>query len=237
MTRQKQNPVVVKLVPLSSLAVRGPRRARPGLSGLVIGIILLLASLTGPGFAQAGPTLKVYKHVDENGVTHYSSKKPRGVKYSILRIRCPECTWKNKVNWHTTPLITDRFTDIIRQEAARAGFEPALIMAIIHAESGFNPNNVSSAGAQGLMQLMPATQKRFAVRSAFSPRQNIRAGVTYLRDLMKRFNGNLDLVLAAYNAGENAVLAYDKTIPPFDETRNYVKRVKILYKRYKKTLL
>jgi len=169
MTRQKQNPVVVKPVPLSSLVVRGPRRARPGLSGLVIGTILLLASLTGGGFAQAGPTLKVYKHVDENGVTHYSSKKPRGVKYSILRIRCPECTWKNKVNWHSTPLITDKFTDIIHEEAARAGFEPALIMAIIHAESGFKPNSVSSAGAQGLMQLMPATQKRFGVRSAFSP--------------------------------------------------------------------
>ena len=189
-----------------------------------------------PALALAGPTLKVYKHVDENGVTHYSSKKPRGVKYSILRIRCPECAWKNKVNWHTTPLITDKFTDIIRQEATQSGFEPALIMAIIHAESGFNPNSVSSAGAQGLMQLMPATQERFGVRSAFSPRQNIRGGVTYLRQLMKQFNGNLDLVLAAYNAGENAVLAYDRQIPPFDETRQYVKRVKILYKRYRQRL-
>ncbi len=187
--------------------------------------------------ANAAPTLKVYKHVDENGVTHYSSKKPRGVKFSILRIRCPECKWKRTVNWHSTPLITDRFTEIIAEEARRAGFEPALIMAIIHAESGFKPNTVSSAGAEGLMQLMPATQKRYDVRSAFSPRQNIHGGVAYLRDLMKLFNGNLELALAAYNAGENAVMAYDKQIPPFDETREYVRRIKILYKRYRKLLL
>ncbi len=196
---------------------------------LVAGVILLL-SVT----AQGGKTLKVYKHVDENGVTHYSSKKPRGVKYSILRIRCPECRWKNRVNWHNTPLITDKFSQIITREARQAGFDPALIRAIIHAESAFKPHSRSSAGAQGLMQLMPATQQRYGVTAAYNPQQNIRAGVAYLRDLMKQFNGNLDLVLAAYNAGENAVLAYNRQIPPFDETRQYVKRVKTLYRRYKK---
>lgn len=216
--------------PASQLSIPTNTRSAPGWLRHCGPGLALLVSLA----VNAGPTLKVYKHVDENGVTHYSSKKPRGVKYSILRIRCPECRWKNAVNWHTTPLITDRFVDIIAHEAQQAGFEPALIMAIIHAESGFKPNARSSAGAQGLMQLMPATQQRYGVRSAFSPRQNIRGGVAYLRDLMKQFNGNLDLVLAAYNAGENAVLAYNRQIPPFDETRQYVKRVKTLYKRYKK---
>ncbi len=198
-------------------------------SALIFSLTACLSSMPG----ISAPTMKVYKHVDENGVTHYSSKKPQGVKYSILRIRCPECRWKTRVNWQTTPLITDKFTDIIQQEAKRAGLDPALIMAVIHAESAFKPDIVSSAGAQGLMQLMPATQKRFGVRAPFDPEQNIRGGVTYLRQLVKQFHGNLDLALAAYNAGENAVLAYNRQVPPFEETRQYLKRVKTLYRRYK----
>ena len=108
-----------------------------------------------------------------------------------------------------------------------------LIQAVIHAESSFIPDNVSSAGAQGLMQLMPETQKVYSVSKPFDPYQNINGGSAYLSHLMKRYNKNLDLVLAAYNAGETAVAKYGNSIPPYEETRNYVQRVNTLLKRYR----
>src|SRR5574341_2024556 len=102
--------------------------------------------------------------------------------------------------------------------------DPALVKAIIRAESNFDPFALSRKGAQGLMQLMPRTAGRYAVGNAYDPEANIRGGVRYLRSLHDMFPGQLPLVLAAYNAGENAVLRYDG-IPPFPETRDYVARV------------
>ena len=101
--------------------------------------------------------------------------------------------------------------------------------AIMHAASAFNPNALSRAGAQGLMQLMPATAARFGVVNAFDPEQNIRGGVKYLAWLLKRFNGDLTLAAAGYNAGEGAVRRYGNKIPPYKETQNYVKTVMTLY--------
>lgn len=178
-------------------------------------------------------SLKVYKHVDKNGVTHYSSKKPLGVvNFRILNIRCPECTWKNAVSWKTTPLILNKFEKDIQKYAKRFDIKPSLIKAIIHAESSFRPEVKSSAGAQGLMQLMPATQKTYAVTDPYNPSQNIKGGTAYLKHLLNKYNNNLTLSLAAYNAGETAVAKYNNSVPPYDETENYIKRVKILQKRY-----
>ncbi len=181
---------------------------------------------------QAG-NMKVYKHVDAQGIIHYSSKKPRGKSYHILNIRCPECSvWRNSVDWKNTPLITDRYQTEIEYAANRHGIEKALLQAVIHAESAYKVAAVSSAGAQGLMQLMPLTQKTYAVTNPFDAKQNILGGAAYLKHLKNTYQ-NMDIYLAAYNSGETAVERYNRQIPPFPETKEYVRRVKILYDRYK----
>lgn len=110
---------------------------------------------------------------------------------------------------------------IVRAEARRHGLDPALVMAVIRVESAFNPRALSPKGAIGLMQLMPATARRFGVRDPWDPRQNVRGGCAYLKFLIRRYDGDMRLVFAAYNAGEGAVATYDG-VPPFPETRAYV---------------
>lgn len=178
-------------------------------------------------------SMKVYKHVDENGIIHYSSKKPKARNVQILRIKCPECKWKNKVDWHNTPLYKDRYTELINKSAKKWNLPKELIRAVIHAESSFIADNVSSAGAQGLMQLMPETQKTYAVTQPFNPEENINGGCAYLSHLLVKYKNNKKLALAAYNAGETAVAKYGNDVPPYEETQNYIKRVNILMKRYK----
>mgnify|MGYP002621282735 CR=1 FL=1 len=112
------------------------------------------------------------------------------------------------------------------------GVEEAIVRAIMHAESAFNPNALSRAGAQGLMQLMPDTARRFGVTDPFDPKQNIEGGVSYLAWLLRRYNGNLTLAAAGYNAGEGAVDRYGG-VPPYSETQRYVQRVAILVDRYR----
>jgi len=188
-------------------------------------------------FILAQPTnaksLKVYKHIDSKGVIHYSSKKPAVKNFRILNIRCPECGWKSKVDWSNTPLVKNKFEDEIQAAALKWDVKPSLIKAVIHAESSFKADVESSAGAQGLMQLMPATQKTYSVTNPYDPKQNIQAGTEYLKHLLNKYNNNLRLSLAAYNAGETAVKKYDNNVPPYRETENYIKRVTILQKRYK----
>jgi soluble lytic murein transglycosylase-like protein len=118
-----------------------------------------------------------------------------------------------------------------RHGASQRRVEPALIHAVISVESAYNPSARSHAGAVGLMQLMPETAKRYGVTNRLDPAQNIQGGARYLRDLTAMFNGNLQLVLAAYNAGEEAVIKYGKKIPPYRETQAYVKRVASLYQQ------
>jgi hypothetical protein len=123
-----------------------------------------------------------------------------------------------------------QYADLINSIAAEQGVDPALVRAIIRAESNFEQHAVSRKGAQGLMQLMPGTAGRYAVSNTFDPAENIRGGVRYLRFLQDRFPGQLPLAVAAYNAGENAV-ARHKGIPPYAETRQYVARVFRYYDR------
>ena len=109
--------------------------------------------------------------------------------------------------------------------APSSGLEPQLLLAVISAESGFRAKAVSPKGAQGLMQLMPATARRLGVADPFDPEQNVRGGARYLTELLRMFNDDMRLALAAYNAGENAVLRHGRAIPPYPETRQYVARV------------
>lgn len=127
-------------------------------------------------------------------------------------------------------LDRDGAEKLVREAAQRHHVDPALIRAVIETESNWNPTAVSRKGARGLMQLIPSTAQRFGVNDMFNPKQNVDAGVRYLKTLLERYNGNLDLALAAYNAGEGAV---DRAhgIPAFRETRNYVQKVQNAYFR------
>jgi transglycosylase-like protein with SLT domain len=121
----------------------------------------------------------------------------------------------------------------IRQSGAKFGVDPYLIFCVMEQESHFNSRAVSPKGARGLMQLMPGTGARFGVRHPFSPTENIAGGTRYLKQLLDKFNGRVDLVLASYNAGEGAVIKFGHRVPPYRETRNYVKRIGYRYRRGK----
>src|ERR1043165_6144469 len=120
---------------------------------------------------------------------------------------------------------------LIRQNGYKYNVDPYLIFLVMEQESHFNTHAVSPKGARGLMQLMPGTGHRFGVRRPHDPAQNIAGGTRYLRELLDRFNNRVDLVLASYNAGEGAVTKFGHRVPPYSETRNYVKKISKQYKR------
>ena len=173
----------------------------------------------------------IYKFRDGGGVTHYTDRKPKHGGYVVVSFFCPACDPKSKVNWTATKLNLTDYANEINLSAAQYGVDPALVRAIVHAESAFNPEARSRKGAQGLMQLMPATASQYGVTNAYDARENIQAGTHHLAGLLKQYNGDIKLVAAAYNAGEGAVKKYGG-VPPYDETRVYVERVGILHKRY-----
>ncbi len=125
-----------------------------------------------------------------------------------------------------------RYDQMVDEVARAHGLEGALLHAVISVESHYNPKAVSHKGASGLMQLMPATARRYGVSDAFDPAQNLHGGAKYLRDLLTLFNRDVSLALAAYNAGEHAVIRHGNRIPPFRETMNYVPRVLGYYRQY-----
>ncbi len=129
--------------------------------------------------------------------------------------------------------VSSNFDDLIFSKADKFGIEPALMKAIVHVESAFNPQALSSAGALGLMQLMPTTAKRYGVTSRTDPGQSLEGGGRYMRDLLVQFNDDIELALAGYNAGENAVEKYHG-IPPYPETQAYVVSVMKLLDRYRR---
>nr|WP_255682290.1 lytic transglycosylase domain-containing protein [Luteimonas sp. BDR2-5] len=202
------------------------------------------ASAPAPAAPPAGQPQRrlqqgqVYSYV-KDGVRHYTSARPRGADATALRTisysfmeTCYACGAAPGVNFGTVRLNHDAYRDEVARAAREFGVEEAIVRAIMHAESAFNPNALSRAGAQGLMQLMPGTARRFGVVNAFDPEQNIRGGVEYLAWLLKRFNGDLTLAAAGYNAGEGAVDRH-KGVPPYRETQHYVQRVGTLAERYR----
>ena len=202
------------------------------------------ASVTPPATYNAPRLVRgqVYSYVGKDGVRNYTSVRPRGVsgasirtiKYSYMET-CYACGAKPGVNFGTLRLNTAAYQAEIAAAAREHGVDEAIVRAIIHAESAYNPMALSRVGAQGLMQLMPATARRFGVSDAFNPQQNIQGGVKYLAWLLKRFDGNLTLAAAGYNAGEGAVDKY-KGVPPYSETQRYVQRVGVLAERYRGNL-
>jgi hypothetical protein len=195
----------------------------------------VLASAGKPAAGGRVTRGAVYKY-QKDGVTHYTNVRPRGSVQAQMLFTyietCYACSALPNVNFGTIRLNTDAYANEIRDASARYGVDEAVVRAIIHAESAFRPNAQSHAGAQGLMQLIPATASRFGVADAFDPAQNISGGVQYLAWLMKRFGGDLTLVAAGYNAGEGAVDKYGG-VPPYQETQRYVQRVGQLAERYR----
>lgn len=184
----------------------------------------------------AGQT--IYQFKDTNGTTLLTNKKK--AEYSHLKVvkatYYPDSNIHSYSNWGASEASVlpsysrnkNAFDQLIRQAAQQHGVSEGLIKAIMHTESGFNIKARSPVGAQGLMQLMPATARRFNVSNAYDPQQNIFAGAKYLSWLLKRFNGDTRLAIAAYNAGEGNVDKYGG-IPPFRETQDYVRRVTSRY--------
>jgi soluble lytic murein transglycosylase-like protein len=177
---------------------------------------------------------QVYSYIDKDGVMVFTSKKPDATRYEVKDHGCFGVC-RTGVNWANTPLKPQAYAQEVKHAVDAFGVDEALVRAIMHAESWFEVDALSSAGAQGLMQLMPATQKRFGVSDPYNSMQNITAGVQYLAWLMNEFNHDTNYVVAAYNAGENAVKRH-QGVPPFSETQEYLRRVNILYKRYRDVL-
>lgn len=125
-----------------------------------------------------------------------------------------------------------RFRNMVATTAERHSLDPRLLHALITVESGYNPQAVSPKGAIGLMQLMPGTARRYGIQDPWDPQQNLQAGARYLSDLLRLFNNNISLALAAYNAGENAVIRHGRRIPPYRETVAYVPKVLALYRKF-----
>jgi soluble lytic murein transglycosylase-like protein len=200
------------------------------------------APATSHGLPRKLVSGQLYSYM-KDGVRHYTSARPtqtasieglRTIHYSFIET-CYACAVNPGVNFGSVRLNTAAYQGEIAAAAREFGVEEAIVRAIIHAESAYNPLALSRAGAQGLMQLMPGTARRFGVADSYDASQNIRGGVQYLSWLLKRFNGNLTLAAAGYNAGEGAVDKYGG-VPPYAETQRYVQRVGVLADRYRGTL-
>ena len=200
-----------------------------------------LAPRVAAAAAPAAPRVlrgAVYKIERKGGITEYTNVKPAGNAFAVLFTyiaTCVACDINSKINFARTALNLDAYKNEIAAAAADYGVDSALLRAVIHAESAFNPLAISSKGAQGLMQLMPGTAGDLGVTNAFDAAQNIRGGARYLGDLLKSFNGDTQLATAAYNAGPGAVQKYHG-VPPYEETKFYVQRVATLRDRYQKAL-
>jgi soluble lytic murein transglycosylase-like protein len=199
-----------------------------------------LALAAGLSLAFAAPlSADIYTYTDAEGTLHVTNA-PQGDPRFKLTIRGRETApgfsyGRGRAVPPARVVAHSAYDAVVRQAAARYRMDEALVRAVIHAESYFNASAVSPKGASGLMQLMPGTASRFGVHDIFDPVENVHAGVRYLSELQRMFNGDLRLTLAAYNAGEGAVQRHGG-IPPYPETIEYVDRVQMLHGRYRASM-
>ena len=191
---------------------------------------LLAAHWVGPAAAD------IFTFKDERGVVHFTNIPTGDKRFKLVR---KEAGTSENARIAGLPQYVlpsaeaiKKYSPMIAAVAHTLGVDVALIHAVISAESGYNPVAVSRTGARGLMQLMPETAKRYGVQNVHDPMENITGGVRYLRDLLALFNGNMELAVAAYNAGENAVIRAGNRIPPYAETTQYVPKVIGFYRKF-----
>ncbi len=189
---------------------------------MIVFVLCLLVFFSIPSPATAA----IYGYTDEDGVYHFTNMIPVGKKFHVV-------VHEDRKSSTLKPFNNSSFDKLILQHSRNHGVDPSLIKAVMKAESNFNPHAVSHKGAQGLMQLMPDTARLMRVGDPFDPDENIKGGTRYLKLLDETFLGNLDLVLAAYNAGPQRVIDHRMNVPPIEETRNFIRRVKYYYQRLK----
>lgn len=198
---------------------------------------MLLAALATPCAADG-----LYGYVDENGVAHWSNRALEG--YILFRKDPPAAPEAAAAGGQAKLAVAEgarvpaaalrkRYSDLVARVAREQQLDAALLHAVVSVESGYNERARSPKGASGLMQLMPATAQRYGVMDVWNPLENLRGGARYLRDLLVLFKDNLNLALAAYNAGEGAVIGSGYKVPPYPETRSYVPRVLQHYEQYR----
>jgi soluble lytic murein transglycosylase-like protein len=196
----------------------------------ILRVILLAAAALCSGLVRAD----IYRSLDPDTPTKYTNVLPAEGRWELyLKERPVPVREEPALDQRRFAVDSrSRFASQIQAAAMANNVEAALIRAVISVESGYNPSAVSRTGAVGLMQLMPETAKRYNVTDSRDPEQNIHGGTQYLRDLLRMFNYNVHLALAAYNAGEQAVMKYGNRIPPYRETLAYVPKVMEFYGRY-----
>lgn len=193
--------------------------------------LFVLAVLTAASIStsvQAG----IYTFSDAQGIVHFTNK-PSDPRYAKMT-RVGFLAESMRYNPAEQRINVTRYLPLVEQAAREHQIDRALLSAVITVESGFDPNAVSSKGAVGLMQLMPATARRYGITNLYDPAQNIQGGAKYLRYLMRKFNNDLSLTLAAYNAGEETVQRYGNRLPPYQETLLYVPKVMDAYRQYQR---
>jgi len=193
---------------------------------IILSLFSWLVFLTAPSHAG------IYRYEDPNGVIHFTNC-PRDSKFTLYIKESKEDAEGGKPLPISYAKDSNRFDHLISEFSGKYQVDFALIKAMIRAESGFNPYAVSRKGAKGLMQLMPATALRMNVVDVYNPKENIDGGVRYIKYLLSLFNNDLRLSLAAYNAGENLVSEL-RTIPPYRETVDYIRKVQAFYQSYRR---
>ncbi|MDD2581863.1 MAG: lytic transglycosylase domain-containing protein [Desulfuromonadaceae bacterium] len=192
-------------------------------------IVFFFFASTTPHWANAD----IYRYVDDDGIVHFTDA-PTDKRFKVfMRDLKKDKQLRTKLRYAAS-VNPAEFEQLIKTCSDKYGVNSCLVKAVIHAESGYNPNAVSSKGASGLMQLMPATAKSLKVADRFNPKDNVEGGVKYLRFLLDTFRGDVSLAVAAYNAGLNKVARYGG-IPPYNETRTYVNRVLSYMKSYQES--
>ncbi|MCP4234855.1 MAG: lytic transglycosylase domain-containing protein [Aestuariibacter sp.] len=180
--------------------------------------------LTSQGLLAA-----IYKYEDRKGHVYFTNRTTGPAGYRLVwqsgATKSSRSTGRSRINTGAMGQNRRRFTPLIDVIAKETRIRPELLHAVVRAESAYDPQARSRTGAVGLMQLMPGTAKRYGVTNSLDPKENLQGGARYLSDLLKMFKFDLRLALAAYNAGENAVIKYGNTIPPYPETQTYVSRV------------
>ncbi len=199
----------------------------------VVGLAGLLALAWTTGAAPGARAADIYRCVGADGALHFSNAPTSSCFKRIIKVDPGRPVGSGRVAGPAaaSPAAVARYEGLIREVAARHSVEPALVKAVIRAESNFDPTAVSHKGAQGLMQLMPATAARYGVRDPFEPAANVEAGVRHLKMLLVEY-GDLKLALAAYNAGEEAVERFGRRVPPYAETQAYIDAVLHHFRAY-----